>query len=479
MSGDSVRWLTPLPNDAADHLAGLLDNDAGSAASDAFLQAALLANGLPAASLPPAGAALAEDAGPAGVAATKSAPADAAPAAAAPAPGTPALAGAVPPMALPRPQSAGEAMIRAAVQGKTGLVAVAVPELPYPLWLRAGTADAASCIAALSPDTGGGRIPYHARRILELGAGAGYRTVALARSFPDAEIIAAEPDPAFEKLARLNTLPYRNVTLLTTAVSQHPGRFDFSGRVPKIGALTLAARPGGEIVAHTLKEVLAGPGWDRLDTVIVTPDAASAGLLRANEWPVSVRMIVIDTGGGPLPGPIAAAYPETEYLIRPEGAYVTIYRRTVEAASPPPVAVPVFDPTGPLVDCRLTDVPNLPWSFFVVHPRGFRLHPRPPDQPAPKLTVAAHSNGYNRFTVRLRVGHKDGRPVRFSVKILDEPAGAEIFHAEQVVPGGATETLTADIPVFFGPCRVVFSTEMAEKFPPAQAWAEFLEPVFL
>jgi hypothetical protein len=370
-------------------------------------------------------------------------------------------------------------MIRDAVKGRCGLVAVPVPELPYPLWLRAGTADAETCIAALTPDAGGGRIPYQPRRLLEIGAGAGYRTVALARSFPDTEIIATEADPACETVARLNTLPYRNVTFLAAAPGVAAARFGYGGRRNAAGAISLAPDPDGPISAVPLADMLGDLGWDSYDTVVITPDAASQTLLAMNVWPETVRMIVIDTGGAPLSPAVAAAYGEAQFLLRPEGDYVLVYRREVDASQPPPMPAPLFDPSGPAGPLVLTNVPDDPSCYFPIFPYGFRLHPNGPELLPARLEVHGRLNGHGQISARLRVGHADAQPVKFSIGIFSEPEGREIFQHETVVAGGAEVTIRPALPFSFGPCRIVLKTEMAGAGVNHYAWAEILDAFFI
>jgi hypothetical protein len=220
-------------------------------------------------------------------------------------------------------------------------------------------------------------------------------------------------------------------------------------------------------------------GWDSYDTVIITPDAASRGLLAENIWPESVRMIVIDTGGEPLAPAVAAAYGDAHFLVRPEGAYVLVYRREVDASQPPPMPVPLFDPAGPAAAMSLTNVPDDPSCYFPIFPYGFRLHPNGPDLPPARLAVSHRLNGYSQINARLRVGHAEARPVKFSITILSEPDGREIFHHETVVEGGAALTIRPALPLAFGPCRILFQTEMVEAGNNHYAWAEILDAFFI
>ena len=80
----------------------------------------------------------------------------------------------------PKPPTSAE-RLATANQGKTGLIPVNVDERLYPLWIRAGTGDAAAATASLASPL---KIPFQPRRILEIGAGSGYRSVALAQAYP-------------------------------------------------------------------------------------------------------------------------------------------------------------------------------------------------------------------------------------------------------------------------------------------------------
>ncbi len=70
--------------------------------------------------------------------------------------------------------------LREETRGLTGLAAVMVEERVHPLWLRAGTGDVDRAIAMLDPAARGLKCAHEPRRIVEIGAGSGYRAVALA-----------------------------------------------------------------------------------------------------------------------------------------------------------------------------------------------------------------------------------------------------------------------------------------------------------
>jgi hypothetical protein len=376
-----------------------------------------------------------------------------------------------PPLAHPQ----AEALIREAVRGKLGLVSVRIPDLPHPLWLRAGTPDAEACLAALSPETGL-NIPYGARRILDLGTGAGYRTVVLAHRFPDSEIIATEADPALHKLALLNTLPYQNIKFSTVVVDKAGGHYSFAGRFGPGGAPSLSPYADGKLKAIPLAALLNGAGWRIFDTAIITPDPATSPLLR-HDWPKTLRMLAVYTGGKPL-GP-AAAEALSGQAAEPSGHYMIIRRHDVEDVWPPFKPVPVYDPLGLPVALRYDRPDSLPARHFSIFPNGFRLHPNGPKQPVATLTVSPICQSHGALRARLRVAQKDSKPVKFTITVRDPATDRPIGQGEAVVEAGTETPITVALTPFFGRCHVTFTTEMADDTPNHQAWAEFLDPVFV
>ncbi len=370
----------------------------------------------------------------------------------------------------------GAAIIRAATAGRLGLVRAEIPERPHPLWLRAGTADAEDCIAALARYPAGLRVPYPAQRILEIGAGAGYRSVALAQRFPAAKIVATEPNPALQRINLLNTLPYPNITSICAPVGTAASRYGFSGR-DAAGRPALAPQPDGPLPALPLASLLQSRGWESYDTVIITPDEAVMPLLQQAPWPTTVRLIAIRTGGWQLPGYILDHYQDSAFLNRTEDDYVLLFRREVAELPPPPAPLALFDPAGPPVSWQLRNVASEPWAWFPIPPHSFRLHPNPPGTPPAQLLVRHDMSGMTELHCRLRLGHAEASPVRFTIGILAVPDGDVHFQAERVVEAGAEQELLAQLPPLAGPCDIVFTTAMAE--PAAEnrlAWAEFLSP---
>jgi len=356
-----------------------------------------------------------------------------------------------------------------------GLATVSIPERRHPLWLRAGTDDAAAAVKSLSPN--GLRIPFAPRRILEIGAGAGYRTVALAQAWPEAEIISTEPDMAAQRVALLNTLPYRNISAAFLALSTDNAKHGFTGRKGEAGRPALARDDSGPIAATQLKNFLYARGWSALDAVVITPDAASDHLLRT-PWPASVRLIAVENGGTKLHEATAGRFPDEKFLTEISGDYVLLHRREVETPVLEPVPVPLFCPDGGLRAVRFERVSANPPAFFPIGAHGFRLHPNPSDSPPARMMLAQMCRNYRELHLGLRVALPVSAPVRFTVEVNAE--GEVLARAVEVLRGGESRSVAVHVAAHEGACEVVFTTEMAEFGDSnAGAWAEVLVAAFV
>ncbi len=364
-----------------------------------------------------------------------------------------------------------------ATAGRVGLVQASLPELPYPLWLRAGTDDVQGALKCL--DASPVAIPYTPRRILEIGAGAGYRSVALALAWPDAEILTTEPDPSLQRVALLNTLPYGNITATSLALSTDNARYGMTGRQGEAGRLALARDDRGPIVATQLKNLLYSRGWNAVDTVIITPDAASDHLLRV-PWPASVRLLAVETGGAPLHEATQPRYPPEGFLTEIVGDYVLQHRRMPDISAPPVRPVPVFDTQGPAQGMRLEHIAVDPPGFFALGANGFRLHPNEPGAPLASVTLTQFCRRFTELHLTLRVVLPTARPVRLRVALNSLPEHETLAGTVEALNGGESRAIAIKLPIYEGACELVFTAEMAKfEYSNAGAWAEIVAAAFI
>lgn len=374
------------------------------------------------------------------------------------------------------PPDASAVRLREETRGLTGLAAVMVEERVHPLWLRAGTGDVDRAIAMLDPAARGLRCAHEPRRIVEIGAGAGYRAVAMACEYPGAEILATETDPVLQRTGLLNTLSYDNITYVTAAVGVEETQYGYFDRVGAQGYPALLAHPAGTIKSRKLLQLLSFYRFTDADTLIITPDAASAQLLR-QPLPPSLRMIAVETGGQPLPADLARCYPLAQFITVISGDYVLLYRRGQQRLPPAPRPVAVLAPDGP---ARLFQTENTGEDgFFHLSGGGVRLHPNPPGEPPARLTLSVEIRDHAKLQVSLRVTKEQAPPVHFTVKIYTE-SGMVLAAGSQTLHDTRPRGLVLPLREHQGRCEIVFTSELAEmEGSNVGAWAEIISASLL
>jgi len=375
------------------------------------------------------------------------------------------------------PAAAASAMrLRDETRGLTGLAAIMVEERVHPLWLRAGTGDVDRAISMLDPASQGLKCAHEPRRIVDIGAGVGYRAVALATEYPGAEILATEADPLLQRTALLNTLAYDNITYVTAAVSTEEAQYGYFDRAGAQGRPALLAHPAGPIKTRKLTQLLSFYRFTDADTLIITPDTASIEILR-QPLPPSLRLVAVETGGKPLPANLARCYPLAEFVTVISGDYVLLYRRGLQrlAQAPRPLAVLAAD--GPARFFQLESVGE--GGFFHLSGGGVRLHPNASGAPPARLTLSVEIRDHAELQVSLRVTQELAAPVCFTVKIYTE-TGAVLASGSETLRDTRPRGLVLPLREHHGRCEIVFTTEMAEQGASnTGAWAEIISATLI
>lgn len=158
--------------------------------------------------------------------------------------------------------------------------------------------------------------PQASFRALDIGCGAGSTSIALARSRPDAAIVACDLSPTLAKVARQRTLEMPAIEVVTgdaPVVARDQGPFDlffsrhgvmfFDDPVRAFGSFARAARPGSAILfscfqdwsanpwASELASAAAGaplppPGREPSGFAFAEPDYVRA-ILASSGWPAA------------------------------------------------------------------------------------------------------------------------------------------------------------------------------------------------
>ncbi len=380
---------------------------------------------------------------------------------------------------------------------RTGLGHALLPELGHPLAFRCAAPDLAAIARCFLDDVAAFPLRCEPRRILVLGAGGGYLTVALARRFPQADLAAVEPLAPLLRLLAQNTAPYPRIRTIGAAVWHSASRIglmreDATGWSARFtDRLPLEARRFRALTVTSLLEML---GWTGADLIVADFPAAAETLLAVPgpAWAAALDALAIVRHPEPFaepPAPLDAATLDAPHLGTGEFTVITHARErhapvdVAERRAPRhlPVAAPRHLPliqeepgTAPL---RLEGALREPWGFFLAGDGGFQLHAPAPGETARAL-FARTLAGQSRLETGLAHAGPGGGRIRFTVA-LENAAGETLAGETRTLAPGATQRLVLGFAPASGPHRAVLATAMEEGAASnAYAWARFLAPAF-
>lgn len=202
--------------------------------------------------------------------------------------------------ALSRGRLGGWKLLSASRRSRSGLTAVKLPNLRYPIWIRPRSPDGDMIIGTVLRGEYGqlaeGFIP---RTILDGGAYIGDVTAYFATRFPDARIIAVEAAMATFLIAETNLNPYGDhVILVNAALWSEETMVQFGGS--ETGASIGSA---GDIVsATTVAALLQRQDWNELDLLKLDIEGAELAVLSSGvgSWLDRVKCIILEIHGPEL-----------------------------------------------------------------------------------------------------------------------------------------------------------------------------------
>lgn len=200
------------------------------------------------------------------------------------------------------------AWLRVRVLRQAFEISAHVPELQAPVMLRAGGSDI-EVFKKIFIDREY-RLPFDARpgTILDLGANTGLATLFFRTQFPEAQIVAVEPDPAnFAMMQRhLGALP--GVELIQAAVWSHDGEISLTD--PGIGSWAMRVEepsqaPGSQcqVVALSMPSLLKHFPQGRVDLLKMDVEGAEKEVFEScDAWIENIDAIVIELHDRYKPG---------------------------------------------------------------------------------------------------------------------------------------------------------------------------------
>lgn len=368
---------------------------------------------------------------------------------------------------------------------RSGLLHAVLPEYGMPLYLRAGSADVAALRRVVLQRHPAWLPEAAPRRILDIGAHAGYVAAQLALRYPDAEILCVEPDADTRHVLTLNTLPLGNVKRSGLAAWHSPARLGAEGRDEQGWGPRLTDRlpPAAlTIAAQTVPALLNEAGMADADMVLCDTGGAEAAIFADPNaaWLAQVDFAAITAREDIVPGTeavLAAAFPTTLFDSAQHGA-VTLFRRRAPARRDAPRHLPLLHTAPGLLAYSLHDVPEGPWGFFIFDGGSCQLHPNPPGGPPASVRFIRTLAGQTRLTMGIaHAGHEAG-DIHFAATLVAAD-GAPLAHRAKFLSAGATGRLDLNLPPgLSGRYRIILETALQPGAADNhRAWARFISPV--
>ncbi len=206
--------------------------------------------------------------------------------------------------------------LRSRLSTAPSLVAFRPDHCRSPVYLRTHTTDL-SAYQEVIRDGAYALAPVRSPRIiLDCGANIGLTSVFFANRYPEAKIIALEPDPSNFELCVMNCAPYENITPSRTAVWSHKSTvsvFDPGGTHGEWG-IRVGAQPDaaaerilGRAPAFSIDEIMRQHQIDRIDLLKVDIEGAELEVFsNPSAWLDRVGVVIVETHERFRPGSRAA-----------------------------------------------------------------------------------------------------------------------------------------------------------------------------
>jgi FkbM family methyltransferase len=170
---------------------------------------------------------------------------------------------------------------------------------------RIGTADAFEFDHLLGPARTVFDFPLTPATIIDAGANVGYSVLRLRAEFPDAVIVALEPEPANIAQFKKNCGHDGKVVLEEKALWRSAARLRIRSLDTAVNSFQVEEAAGGDIAATTVPALMAKYDWPRVGLLKVDVEGSEReifGDAGAAAWLPRVDMILIETHDRDVPG---------------------------------------------------------------------------------------------------------------------------------------------------------------------------------
>lgn len=143
----------------------------------------------------------------------------------------------------------------------------------------------------------------HPHYIVDAGANVGLAALYFSNHFPDAKILALEPEPENFSLLRKNTDQYSNITPLEKAIWYKDGSVSIINPDAQAASFSVAEGQRDCIPAISIPTLLEEFNWPGIDILKIDIEGAEREVFSSDtEWLQKVKLIIIELHDGIKPG---------------------------------------------------------------------------------------------------------------------------------------------------------------------------------
>jgi FkbM family methyltransferase len=183
--------------------------------------------------------------------------------------------------------------------GRPREITARIPRMQNPVHLRLGTSDARVYLEVLQDEAYAFDFPLSAKTIVDAGANIGMAAIYFTHRFPEARIVAIEPEASnFAALVR-NVEPYPPITPLRAALWNRDGEISIGQPDPATGAegkwaFVAHEGPGARVRAITMRTLMKEMEMPVIDLLKVDIEGAEKEVFEACDWMDNIRCLMIE-----------------------------------------------------------------------------------------------------------------------------------------------------------------------------------------
>lgn len=216
------------------------------------------------------------------------------------------------------------------IMGHPKHIAITTEGVEHPLFLRLRTSDAEVFRDTFLTKEYYYPTPFSPRTIVDVGANCGMTSVFYANQYPDATIVAVEPEASNYAALVRNTCSYSNIVPIRGALWSSDGQVEVFPPWPywkRWGKWGFRVRDGNGCRALTLTTLMREFGMETVDILKIDVEGAEREIFSSCDWIDKVRMLAIELHDREHPGCSEAVNAVIKRHQKSERGLVTFYVR--------------------------------------------------------------------------------------------------------------------------------------------------------